>query len=498
MNRDALVVGINRYPGLTKHTGNEQHLETPARDAEAIAQRLEEFGGFRVRRLPECKIEGKSQVHPKQSVTAKELKTAIAQLFTPRTNSPLNTALLFFSGHGLRDQVGITEGYLATSDSLPSREMWGVSLKWLRHVLAASAIPQQIVWLDCCYGGEFFNVTPEDLKVTHSKQLHYFISASRDFEVAYSNSSKSYGALTEVLLKGLDPRKQQDGVVSNLTLSRYVQQQLTTTPQQPIIQGCNQEIILACTLENKYLLHLNLTSPSHSSWLKSAQSAFNTTVRHHRGFTTISPIRVGGLAISLLTALAAALLLRETLPLNKPPVPPLYPTELLKTYKSDTLTYPEKIQIKFPQSWQVQTIDDVITGTVAKFIPDPDNQFGTERLMISVEDLSIRPMTLDEYTESLIQEIKRYGKAVRFLEQEPATLANRPAYKIVYTTQYGQSNLIKLEIWTLKHNKAYSVIYSAEVRNYEKFLEPANQMINSFKIIEIMEEKNNEFKPNPL
>ena len=54
MNRDALVVGINQYPFLKDTpTSKAKHLFTPANDAEAIAQRLEEYGDFRVRRLPE-------------------------------------------------------------------------------------------------------------------------------------------------------------------------------------------------------------------------------------------------------------------------------------------------------------------------------------------------------------------------------------------------------------------------------------------------------------
>jgi hypothetical protein len=47
MSRDALVVGINIYKHLSP-------LKSPATDAEAIAQRLEQDGEFRVVRLPEA------------------------------------------------------------------------------------------------------------------------------------------------------------------------------------------------------------------------------------------------------------------------------------------------------------------------------------------------------------------------------------------------------------------------------------------------------------
>ena len=89
MDREALVVGINRYPLLrNQQTKKPQHLEKPAADAEAITQILEKYGNFRVRRLPEVyHQEGKRGVDPNPApanlVTMTVLETAIAELFNP-------------------------------------------------------------------------------------------------------------------------------------------------------------------------------------------------------------------------------------------------------------------------------------------------------------------------------------------------------------------------------------------------------------------------------
>ncbi|MEW6494878.1 MAG: hypothetical protein AB1589_20510, partial [Cyanobacteriota bacterium] len=101
MDREALVVGINRYPLLRDaKTRKPQHLEKPAADAEAIAQILEKYGNFRVRRLPEVyHQEGKRGVDPNPApanlVTMTVLETAIAELFNPPGRSIPDTALLF-------------------------------------------------------------------------------------------------------------------------------------------------------------------------------------------------------------------------------------------------------------------------------------------------------------------------------------------------------------------------------------------------------------------
>ncbi|HAZ43017.1 MAG TPA: hypothetical protein DDW76_10275 [Cyanobacteria bacterium UBA11369] len=195
MNRDALVVGINQYPFLKDTpTSKAKHLSTPASDAEAIAQRLEEYGGFRVRRLPETIQEGQRRVAAGTLVQTDALEDAIIRLFNPVGESVPETALLYFGGHGLRkNRGGVTEGFLATSDTCPQKNQWGVSLRWLRELLQKSPVRQQIVWLDCCYSGELLNFAEADLGTTgqeslkHTKQVspplnshHYLATASAD------------------------------------------------------------------------------------------------------------------------------------------------------------------------------------------------------------------------------------------------------------------------------------------------------------------------------
>lgn len=141
---DALVVGINTYSyeGL-------KPLQAPAQDAEAVAQLLEKYGDFKVTRLPAVKNKENNtiRVGKQTKVAHTDLKKAIVQLFKPEGHPP-DTALLYFSGHGLREEVGVEEGYLATSDVNPLLGNWGLSLQWLRRLLQESPVRQQIVILD--------------------------------------------------------------------------------------------------------------------------------------------------------------------------------------------------------------------------------------------------------------------------------------------------------------------------------------------------------------
>ncbi|HLP90105.1 MAG TPA: caspase family protein [Nostocaceae cyanobacterium] len=98
MNRDALVIGVNRYPFLKDPvTQASQHLTTPAKDAEELAHLLETQGKFTVRRFPHSLIDGRLQVDPMQQVTKEELKEAIAHLFNPNTGNPPDVASIIIN-----------------------------------------------------------------------------------------------------------------------------------------------------------------------------------------------------------------------------------------------------------------------------------------------------------------------------------------------------------------------------------------------------------------
>ena len=115
MSRDALIVGINnyQYEGL-------KYLPSPAEDAEAIASILEQHGQFNtIRRLPEAikNLDSTTKspyISQKGEVSLKQLKDSLVKLFKPETNQIPDTALFYFSGHGIRKTSGITEGFLCT------------------------------------------------------------------------------------------------------------------------------------------------------------------------------------------------------------------------------------------------------------------------------------------------------------------------------------------------------------------------------------------------
>ena len=254
MNREALVVGINHYPFLKDVSGQPRHLIKPAADAEAIAQLLETYGNFQVRRFPGVNIEGSWQVdpHPKtKNCDITGLKEAISQLFNPPNKIP-DTALLFFVGNSLLDeQGGVQEGFLATSDTNPQKSKWGISLHWLSQILQKSPVQQQIVWLDCYHLEKYIDFLQTDishLESTDNSRCFIFVSQKIQLETTQINSEHSF--LTNCLLEALEPENYPNHWVTNYSLIDYLNKKLTVSTLRPVFHNSGNEIILTGEKDN--------------------------------------------------------------------------------------------------------------------------------------------------------------------------------------------------------------------------------------------------------
>src|SRR5579883_683535 len=236
MSRDALVVGISTYQCLPS-------LSAPSHDAEAIAQRLQTDGDFRVVRIPEIIQAGQARIGFKTQVTAAELEAALVRIFKPKGNNIPQTAVFYFSGHGLQKDAGVQEGFLATSDANPAAGFYGLSLFWLRRLLQESPVRQRIVLLDCCHSGELLNFLEADPGARAGVD-RLFMAASREYEAAYESMIGKYSVFTQALLDGLDPSRTTNGIVTNYALTDWVSSALKAEPQQPLFENSGSEIVL--------------------------------------------------------------------------------------------------------------------------------------------------------------------------------------------------------------------------------------------------------------
>ena len=236
MSRDALVVGINTYHHLPG-------LHAPANDAESVARCLENWGECRVLRMPEAVRQQRPVISSQAQVTTPMLEAALIRLFKPTGKTIPQTAIFYYSGHGLQRDAGIQEGYLATSETNPATGHYGLSLYWLRRLLQESPVRQRVIWLDCCNSGEFFNILEGD-PGPRAGTDRLFMAAAREYEPAYESLTGRHSVFTEALLAGLNPSKAEGGVVNGHSLTDAVNRSLKGELQQPLFESSGGEIML--------------------------------------------------------------------------------------------------------------------------------------------------------------------------------------------------------------------------------------------------------------
>ncbi len=236
MARDALIVGINQYQNLPR-------LNAAAQDAEGVANILETDGDFRVRRLPEIIDKQRPKIGQQTPVSTQQLENSLVRLLLPKGDHVPEAVFFYFSGHGLQREVGLREGYLATSDTQPNTSNSGISLSWLRRLIKHSPVRQIIIILDCCHSGEFLSLKDEAWQGSDG-QSYLFIAASREYEEAYESLSSDYSVLTQAILSSLRPQQTDNGRVTSTDLVAAITNQLSHEIQQPLFEQGGSEIVI--------------------------------------------------------------------------------------------------------------------------------------------------------------------------------------------------------------------------------------------------------------
>jgi hypothetical protein len=215
-NRRALILASSNY-----QDDEIRQLQAPHEDAVALARILEdpEIGGFDVKLMvnePSFKV-----------------SQAIEEFFADRKRDDL--LLLYFSGHGIKDDSG--ELYLATCNTRRKLlRSTAVSANWINDIMLRSRSQRQVLLLDCCYAGAFAKglVAKADFDVHSREQFEgrgrVTLTASDSMQYSFEdNRSPKEGPrslFTQIMIQGLERGEADangDGLISFDELSNYVQ-----------------------------------------------------------------------------------------------------------------------------------------------------------------------------------------------------------------------------------------------------------------------------------
>ena len=102
-----------------------------------------------------------------------------------------------------------------------------------------------------------------------------------------------------------------------------------------------------------------------------------------------------------------------------------------------------------------------------------------ESLTIYLLDLPPTTFSLKEIVDKNMLHLKNENPTFELLELYPTTISGLPAYRILYTiTKYKTLN-----IFTIKGDKVYMLIYDSKLDTYQEYLSTIEKMIGSFEFL---------------
>jgi uncharacterized caspase-like protein len=190
MVKVALLIGVSEFADAAL-----ANLPAALRDMKAVQSVLNdvERGGFDEVRLLE---------NPERQ----PMEEAIDALFRDRQKDDL--VLLYFSGHGIKDDTG--KFSLATRITQKDRlRTTAVAASFVHDVMSNSRSRRQVVILDCCFSGAFATgmMAKDDASVDVKTQLggegRAVLTASSAVEYAFAHADEDLSIYTRFLVEGI-------------------------------------------------------------------------------------------------------------------------------------------------------------------------------------------------------------------------------------------------------------------------------------------------------
>ncbi|NET38244.1 MAG: transcriptional regulator [Cyanothece sp. SIO1E1] len=243
MAKVALLIGVSDYGS------GFNPLPGALRDVEAVQRVLQnpELGAF-------------DEVKTIKNPDPQKMQEAIEVLFSERVKNDL--VLLFFSGHGVKDDSGRL--YFATPRTRKSSrgnliKSTAVPADFVQEVMSTSRARRQAIILDCCFSGAFDSTLgrKDDGSVDLQGQLgaegRVVLASSSSTQYSFEQQGAELSIYTQYLVEGIETGAgdlNEDGHISILELHDYASSKVretapNMTPKMIVLKDMGFEIILA-------------------------------------------------------------------------------------------------------------------------------------------------------------------------------------------------------------------------------------------------------------
>ena len=140
----------------------------------------------------------------------------------------------------------------------------------------------------------------------------------------------------------------------------------------------------------------------------------------------------------------------------------------------------ESYSILYPSDWELDQSGLMNTKFIV-FAPQSANtdKFKENVNLIS-QDLKGMNVTLDQYVELSVQQIKLMIPKCKILETETVKTDDIEFHKILYTGDQGQFNLTFRQYLFLQNETAFVITFTSEQSQFENYKEIGEKVLESF------------------
>lgn len=148
-----------------------------------------------------------------------------------------------------------------------------------------------------------------------------------------------------------------------------------------------------------------------------------------------------------------------------------------KTYQKDNYS------INYPSNWEYS--DQKPEPTIAFIFMSPEasqtKDSFRERVNLTIENLVHEDLTLEAYTEKVLQQVKQVPNA-KMASALPVTIGDIEATNIIWSAELGGGMNLKFnQLFTVKDRVAYVLTFASTTTEYERYEKDAIMILNSFK-----------------
>jgi hypothetical protein len=138
--------------------------------------------------------------------------------------------------------------------------------------------------------------------------------------------------------------------------------------------------------------------------------------------------------------------------------------------------------ISYPEEWIAKEPEANQQGIVAGFLaPGEDVNSPEIYMFVQVESLPAgQKVSLDQYTQALMQILKKDASQIKILTDDGITLGNLSSHAIVYNIESDRRSFRVIKTWTLANDRAFIFTYNAPDDRYEEFSADVSSMLKSF------------------